>query len=108
MVNSVFATFIAENEIELEKPQPIDRPLKNLELLLGWLNRWPKDRITLREIQAFGPGPVRDRKVALNLMQTLTERGWVLPTKPRRYDMTRWEIARVARPHPPPTIQPRP
>ena len=95
--------------------EKVEQPLKNLELLLDWLmNRWTGDRITLREIQAFGPGPVRDKNVALNLMQILSARGWATPLKPHRYDMTRWEIPRGPPPQPPqprhlqPTIQPQP
>ena len=89
--------------------EEIEKPLKNLELLLGWLmNRWAGDRITLREIQAFGPGPVRDKTVALNLMQILSARGWATPVKPHRYDMKRWEIPRgpTAQPQPPIQLQP--
>jgi hypothetical protein len=83
--------------------EEIKQPLKNLELLLGWLlNRWPKDLVTLRDIQAFGPGPVRDKTVALNLMQILSARGWATPVKPHRYDMKQWEIARGS------TFQPQP
>ena len=91
--------------------EKIEQPLKNLELLLDWLmNRWPKDLVTLRDIQAFGPGSVRDKKVALNLMQILAARGWVTAVKPDRYDMTRWKIARGStfQPQLQPTIQLQP
>ena len=91
--------------------EKVEQPLKSLELLLGWLlNRWPKDLVTLRDIQAHGPGSVRDKKVALNLMQILAARGWVTAVKPDRYDMTRWKIARGStfQPQLQPTIQPQP
>jgi hypothetical protein len=94
---SVFSKFIAENL----DPQPsstekaIEHPLKNLELLLNWLmNRWAKNSVTLRDIFAYGPNSLRNKEVALALMQILSARGWVTPTRPHRYDMKRWEIAR--------------
>jgi hypothetical protein len=95
---------------ELEKAE---QPLKNLELLLDWLlNRWPKELITLRDIQAYGPGPVRDKKVAPNLMRILAARGWVTTVKPHRYDMMRWKIVRGStfqpQAQPQPTIQLQP
>jgi hypothetical protein len=89
--------------------EKVEQPLKNLELLLDWLlNRWPKDLVTLRDIQAFGPGPVRNKDVALTLMQILSARGWVFPAEPHRYDMKRWEIPRKPTAQPQPTIQLQP
>jgi hypothetical protein len=88
-------------------PRPtIERAPENRELLmLDWLmNRWPKSSVTLRDIQAYGPGSVRDRKVALNLMDTLVARRWVAEVKPHRHDMKRWGIARGPIAQPQPTI----
>jgi hypothetical protein len=93
---------------ELEKAE---QPLKNLELLLDWLlHQWPKDLITLRDIQAYGPNPIRDKKVAPKLMRILTKRGWVVALKPHRYDMMRWKIARgtAFQPRQQPTIHLQP
>jgi hypothetical protein len=93
--------------------QPPARPIervqqasKNRELLLiDWLmNRWPKSSVTLRDIQAYGPGSVRDREVAISLMQTLVARRWVAPIRPHRHDMKRWGIARGPIAQPQPTI----
>jgi len=87
--------------------QPLkSQPRSNSRLL----SRWPKDLVTLRDIQAYGPGSVRDKKVALNLMHILSARGWVTAVKPHRYDMTRWKIARGStfQPQLQPTIQPQP
>ena len=91
--------------------EKVEQPRKDLELLLGWLmDRWTEDRVTLREIQAFGPNPIRNKEKILSLMQTLTAQGWTTPAKPHRYDMKRWKIARGStfRPQPQPTIQPQP
>jgi hypothetical protein len=98
-------------EITSSPKEKAEQPSKNLELLLDWLlHRWPKELVTLRDIQAYGPNAVRDKKVAPNLMHILATRGWVTPVKPHRYDMTRWKIARGStfQPQPQPTIQPQP
>jgi hypothetical protein len=91
--------------------RPVERigqASKNRELLLlDWLmNRWTKNSVTLRDVLVFGPGCVRDREVALSLMQTLVARRWVAEVKAHRYDMKRWGIARG--PIAPQAAQPQP
>jgi hypothetical protein len=77
-----------------QAPEPaterrVEQQIRNPELLLlDWLmNRWTKSSVTLRDIQAFGPGSIRNKDVALNLMQILGARGWITPVRPHRYDM---------------------
>jgi hypothetical protein len=92
-------------------PRPtVERAPKNRELLmLDWLqNRWTKSSVTLRDIQTYGPGSVRNKDVALNLMHTLTTRRWVVAIKPHRYDMKRWGIPRRRAAQPQPTSQLQP
>ena len=94
---SVFAKYVEEPEKEqLDEPEIVRRgpqpiiPLAHRksapsEKLLEWLvNYWPKSTITLRDISAFGPRSVRDPKDVMNLTQTLTEFGWLVPVPARR------------------------
>jgi hypothetical protein len=81
-----------------EKAPPkekIEQPIDHLEILLEWLmSRWTKNTITLRDISAYGPYPIRKKEIITNLTQILAARGWLIPTKPRQYNAKRWEIAR--------------
>lgn len=81
--------------------EQIKQPVDNLEKILDWLiNRWTKDTVTLRDIFAYGPYPARNKEAALSLMQILSTRGWVIPTKSNQYRSKRWKISRKQ------TIQP--
>jgi hypothetical protein len=88
-----------EPEIVRRGPQPII-PLIHLksspsEKLLAWLvNYWARPTITLRDICAYGPHSVRDPKDVMNLTQTLTEFGWLIPVEAWRRDMKKWRIVR--------------
>jgi hypothetical protein len=95
---SIFERLKASRPALPTSEQEIEHPPRGLDLLLGWLTtRWNADLITLRQVRAYGPGPVRDEKVALKLMQTLTERGWVTPVEAWRYDQRRWRVCRRCR-----------
>jgi hypothetical protein len=88
-----------EPEIVRRGPQPIIPPAHSKsspsEKLLAWIvNYWPRPTITLRDIRAFGPNCVRDPADILNLTKTLTEYGWLTPTKAWRRDMTKWLVVR--------------
>ena len=67
-----------------------------LEILLDWLlNRWPNPTVTAREIYRSGPGPLQgDKEAILNLTETLTRQGWLIPLKTWRRDKKEWKIAR--------------
>jgi hypothetical protein len=103
---SVFKQFVDDQEKEeLEPdivrrgPQPIIPPTHHKsspsEKLLAWIvNCWPKPVITLRDIRAFGPNCARDPMDAMNLTKTLTEFGWLVPTKAWRRDMKKWRVVR--------------
>jgi hypothetical protein len=88
-----------EPEIVRRGPQPII-PLIHLksspsEKLLAWLvNYWARPTITLRDICAYGPHSVRDPKDVMNLTQTLTEFGWLIPVEAWRRDQKKWRVVR--------------
>lgn len=68
------------------------------EKLLSWLlNHWTKPTISLREICQFGPrgAGARDWEGAMNLAETLVQRGWFIRRETqRRRDMREWQIVR--------------
>src|SRR5262245_19038882 len=67
------------------------------EKFLSWLlNYWTKPTISLREICRYGPHAVRDWESAMNLTETLVQRGWLTPTKTHRRDKRVWQVARGA------------
>ena len=66
-----------------------------IEKLLDWLaNRWAKDTVTARQIYTLGPHCIRNTKAAVSLAQILVERGWVVPTETRQYNIHEWKIVR--------------
>jgi hypothetical protein len=88
---SFFARYIEKAPTPIE-PAPLPTP-PEVRRLLYWLqNTWKRPVICARDIQRFGPSPVRDRESALNAAETLTKRGWLLPLKTHRYDRKRWQV----------------
>jgi len=66
-----------------------------IERLLDWLvNRWPKPTVCARDIHRLGPNPIRDRKSAIAMAETLAEHGWLTPLNTHRYDRREWKIVR--------------
>jgi len=69
-----------------EKAPPkekIEQPIDHLEILLEWLmSRWTKNTITLRDISAYGPYPIRKKEIITNLTQILAARK-ALGNRPR-------------------------
>src|SRR5262245_14502794 len=66
------------------------------EKLLSWLlNYWTKPTISLREICRHGPHSTRDWETAMNLAETLVQRGWFIRHETQRgRDMRVWQILR--------------
>src|SRR5262245_36393476 len=65
------------------------------EKLLSWLlNYWPKPTISLREICRHGPHSIRDWESAMDLAETLVQRGWFIRCETHRRDMRVWQILR--------------
>jgi len=63
-------------------------------MLLDWLqNRWPGTTVCARDLYCYAPRPIRDdRKIALELAETLVAQGWLAPIKPHRHDRKVWQI----------------
>jgi hypothetical protein len=76
-----------------QKPEPA-------QLLLTFLQRWPKPTISRRDIYIYGPNSIRDRESAINSAEVLVKHGWLIPNKTRRHDMREWQIVRRPIIHP--------
>jgi hypothetical protein len=84
----------APTEKAKEKPEPA-------QLLLTWLQKWPKPTVRMNEILVYGPRPtMRKRETAIGPIETLVKHGWLVPIKTRRPDMLEWQIARRPIAHP--------
>ena len=66
------------------------------QLLLDFLQRWPRTTISSRDIRVYGPKAIRDRESAIRSAQILAAHGWLVPhqTRPDRHQ---WEIVRRPR-----------
>jgi hypothetical protein len=94
---SVFAECIADS---LKQHEPKISPPTNLKSLpagrlLYWLtHHWKKATISVREICVYGPQITRNRKSAIDLAETLAQRGFLLPIRTHRIDRKVWLIVR--------------
>jgi hypothetical protein len=85
-------------QVEEKTKQPrwdstLDSP--QADRLLDWiLTRWTAEHITLAQILTYGPGSIRDKPLAMRMIQILVMRGWLVPRKPWRVDQWRWDIVR--------------
>jgi len=86
---------LAKGRPPVEKAtNPWHKAAPQIELLLDWLvNRWGKDTVTLKEIRVYGPGVIRDGKIATSLAQELADRGWLIPVPVHRRNRREWRIA---------------
>src|SRR5215831_16371749 len=65
------------------------------EKFLSWLlNYWTKPTISLREICRHGPSDTRNWESAMDLSETLVQRGWFIRRETQRRDMRVWQILR--------------
>jgi hypothetical protein len=48
------------------------------EKVRGWLMRWPRATLSVRDIVRLGPNPVRDSKIAKRCAAILREYGWLV------------------------------
>ena len=62
-------------------------------MLLNWLrNHWPETTICARDLYRNALGPIRDRKIALDLAEELVAQGALTPIPTHRYDRKAWQI----------------
>jgi hypothetical protein len=74
---------------------PADPNSTHAERFLDFVvNRWPREHVRLREIQQFGPVPLRNRQRALAMVEQLVAAGWLERVEPRRHDTRIWRVVR--------------
>jgi|SRR5215813_1105900 len=95
-MTSVFRKHIADS---LEKERR-ERPPTNLKYqpagrLLNWLtNYWTEPTISLKQICWRGPVEARKRKSAIDLAETLAQRGFLIPVRGYEHRSKVWKIVR--------------
>jgi hypothetical protein len=75
-------------------PSPRRKDSPNEQLLSWMVNCWPKNIITLRDFQAYGPNCIRNPTDIMSLTKTLVQDGWLTPVRAWRRDMKKWRIVR--------------
>jgi len=83
-------TFTFADEPLPAKPTPQDPA----QVLLTWLQRWPSNLITSKQIYQFAPRSIRNRETAIRSAQTLVDCGWLTIQKPRQRNYRIWQIHR--------------
>ena len=76
-----------------EKPPPEEKakrqPKELAEALLGWLERWPKQVLTLNDLRNYAPRSIRNKETAIRSAQILTAHGHL-----KRLAAHKWQIVR--------------
>jgi hypothetical protein len=93
--NSVFAKHIAAVE---KTKRALD--VSPAQKLLNFLQRWPKDTVSLRDLRQFGPKSMRDRQSVIDSAEILVRHKWLTPIPTHRRDRREWQIARKLIVHP--------
>jgi hypothetical protein len=86
---------------EAQKSLP-DQKLQQAQLMLNWIQRWPKDTICIRDVRQYGPNSLRNPESAIDAAEVLVKSGWLEPAESHRYDMRKWRIIRR-----PPIVAPK-
>jgi hypothetical protein len=93
---SVFSQFLQnppKPEQHAKEPSPAQR-------LLDFLQRWPKDTISAREITLFGPRIIRAQRSEINTAEALVKHGWLTPSRGRARNCRQFRVVRRPLVHP--------
>jgi len=79
------------------QPAPEEKPKHNddhtkAELLLGWVNRWPKPVLTLSDLRNFSPRSIRNKETALSTAKILAAHGHLTPLAAHKWQINRQPI----------------
>src|SRR5262245_59609499 len=82
----------------IEKPKR--QPKELAEALLGWLERWPKNIVSSRDIRIWGPLALHNREAAIRSAEILVAHGRLHPhpLKPRVWKIVRDPLIPSSRP----------
>jgi hypothetical protein len=90
-------TFLLADDPPKEQPR---KELAPAQRLLNFLQRWPENVVTVRDVRVYGPRSIRNRKDAISSAEVLVANGWLKPIKPSRPDTYAWKIVRKNIIHP--------
>ena len=96
MSESVFSQFLESPPKQkqlAEEPSPAQK-------LLNFLQRWPKETISIREITQFGPSVIRAQRSEINTAEVLVRHGWLTPIQGPYRNSRQWQIVRRPTVHP--------
>jgi hypothetical protein len=91
MAGTIFERLAARRPVPAKKQE-----ISPAQRLLDFLQRWPKDTVSARNIYQFGPQSTKKRQVALATIDVLVKHGWLAPIQSRRRDGHDWRIIRRA------------
>jgi hypothetical protein len=86
----------------LERPAPPKKAQETSpeQKLLNFLQRWPKDTISLRDITLFGPSMIRTQRTEFNTAEVLVQHGWLAPIQGPYRNSRQWQVMRRPTVHP--------
>jgi len=92
---------------ETELPEPKPAPVTAEQRILDWLQRWPKETVSMRDVQQFGPKMIRKQQgVITSAIEVLVRHRWLTPVQTRQHNAREWQIIRRQTVHP--TVAPQP
>jgi hypothetical protein len=77
-------TWHLNEALRLAKTARLSPKLRNAHFLLEWLKRTSKKTITLREVQQFGPGRLREKDTITAAVDVLRDHGWLADDPTRK------------------------
>lgn len=86
MAANLFERLARGRPTEATNGQPRKEPA---QLLLEFLQRWPKTTISSRDIRIWGPKSIRTREKAIRSAQILAAHGVLVPLKTRVWKIIR-------------------
>jgi hypothetical protein len=83
---------VQSKPVQQPKPQQRQKP-PLIQTLLEWTQNWTRPTVGVRDIVLYGPNPLRNRELAMELANTLAQCGWLIRVK-SRCDTRIWKIVR--------------
>jgi hypothetical protein len=73
------------------RPQPAEERQRkdDPQLLLDFLQKWPRPVISSRDVRIWGPKSIRDRESAIRSAQILAAHGFLIPIAARKWRVVR-------------------
>ena len=65
------------------------------QLLLNWLQRWPKPTVSTKDIRVYGPYSLRNGESAIRSAQILAAHGFLSPVTARRWQIIRQTLTPI-------------